>query len=106
MTDVVHCCIIEGAGGVQSWRCCGDDNGDASQEQQRAGGLVDSGAEFLGVEFVPSNHETASCMHSPKLGHKAVSLKRCMAEESSDHDALLIVAQDFRQARLYCLVDE
>ena len=64
VTDVVHGSVIQGRRGIESWRSCGNHNGNASQEQQRAGRLVDCCAELLGVELESSDQETAPCMHS------------------------------------------
>ena len=69
MTDGVDGCIADDIGLIEDRSSCGDDNGNASQEQQRARGLVHCGAELLNIVLEAANQEATTCM----AGHVYVS---------------------------------
>jgi len=61
VTDVVHRRIVQDRRGIQGRSRCGNDNGYAGQEQQRAGRLVYCCAELLCRVLVPPDQEAAAC---------------------------------------------
>lgn len=61
MTDGVYGCVTDDISVVEDGCGCGDDDGNASQEQQRARGLVHCGAEHLNIVFEAANQEATPC---------------------------------------------
>ena len=53
--------LAEVVGGIQGWRCCGNDQGNRSQEEQGAAGLVDGHREGLGLVSRAADQEAAAC---------------------------------------------
>ena len=80
VTNVVHRRIVQDRCGIQGRGRCGNHDGYARQEQQRAGRLVDCCAELLCRVLVPPDQETAACRKKKKKvsGVLVTTLVECL----------------------------
>ena len=78
MTDGVDGCIADDVGFVKDGSSCGDDNGDTSQEQQGARGLVHCGAELLNIVLEAAHQEAAACKAC--ISKRLYCAVKCMPE--------------------------